>query len=297
MKNILVPTDFSDCAANASNVALEIAKKAKAKIYFIHSHRAFDAGGHAHMHGGKHGGHHSGHHARHSISDPSEGHAKNELSKLVKAVERLGLEADQILLRNAGQERILSYIASLKIDFVVMGSHGTQGMRELFIGSNTQRMVRESPVPVLVIKKDIKKFEVKNMVFASTFMEDVHKPFMKIIEFADLMKAQIHLLTVNMPYNFSETHEMELNMNNFLKKCPRGKCSINIYNALNEERGIQMFTESINADLIAITTHGKAGFLKMISHSITESLVNHTNIPVLSVNMKAINKKRSGDRN
>ena len=75
-------------------------------------------------------------------------------------------------------------------------------------------------------------------------------------------------------------------MNSFLKKCPKGNCSINIYNSLNEESGIQKFSASINADLIAMTTHGKTGFMKMISPSITESLVNHSEIPVLSVNTK-----------
>ena len=125
------------------------------------------------------------------------------------------------------------------------------------------------------------------MSLASTFQEDVHKPFHKIIEFADLMKAQIHLLNVNMPFHFKETDEAEENMQAFLKKCPRGTCTINIYNALNEERGIQKFAEKINADVIAMTTHGKTGFMKMISPSITESLVNHSDIPVLSVNVNA----------
>ncbi len=39
-----------------------------------------------------------------------------------------------------------------------------------------------------------KKFEVKNIVFASNFEEDVHQAFHKTIEFADLMNAQIHLI-------------------------------------------------------------------------------------------------------
>ena len=73
----------------------------------------------------------------------------------------------------------------------------------------------------------------------------------------------------------------------FNDKCPRGTCSINIYNALNEERGIMKFSTEIKADMIAMTTHGRTGFMKMISPSITESLVNHSNLPVLSVNINS----------
>jgi len=277
MKNILVPTDFSDCASAAAKVALDIAKKAQAEIYFLHMHETAPEGGHAHMHGGGQSGgmqHHS-----------HEGHAKSELEKLVRNAEQNGVKAKPVLVKNTGNERLISYIDGYNIDFVVMGSHGASGLKEFLSGSVTQRIVRESPVPVLVIKNGNKKLEFKNIIFASSFEEDVHKPFLKIVEFADLINAHIHLLYVNMPYNFKETDEAITSMQTFHKKCPRGTCSINIFNALNEERGIQKFAESINADVIALTTHGRSGFMKLMSRSITESLVNHSSVPVLSVNI------------
>lgn len=277
MKNILVPTDFSDCASAAAKVALDIAKKAQAEIYFLHMHETAPEGGHAHMHGGGQAGgmqHHS-----------HEGHAKNELEKLVRNAEHNGVQAKPVLVKNTGNERLVSYIDGYNIDFVVMGSHGASGLKEFLSGSVTQRIVRESPVPVLVIKNGNETLEFKNIIFASSFEEDVHKPFLKIVEFADLINAHIHLLYVNMPFNFKETDEAITAMQTFHKKCPRGTCSINIFNALNEERGIQKFAESINADVIALTTHGRSGFMKLISRSITESLVNHSGVPVLSVNI------------
>src|SRR5690606_33982274 len=38
------------------------------------------------------------------------------------------------------------------IDLIVMGSHGTSGLSDIFVGSNTEKVVRTSEVPVLVIK-------------------------------------------------------------------------------------------------------------------------------------------------
>ena len=276
MKNILVPTDFSDCARTAEEIGLEIAKKANAEIHFLHT--LFTPVDWVKLPLEKE---HLFHDTKVQI-----GHAKSELNKLKKRAEKMGLKVQEFLVFDKGREEIDQHIKHHKHDFIVMGSHGANGFKQV-IGSNTQKVVRNSPVPVLVVKKKPKKFEIKNMVFASTFQEDVHKPFHKIIEFADLMKAQIHLLNVNMPFHFKETDEAEANMQAFLKKCPKGTCSINIYNALNEERGIQKFAEKINADVIAMTTHGKTGFMKMISPSITESLVNHSDIPVLSVNINA----------
>jgi nucleotide-binding universal stress UspA family protein len=275
MKNILVPTDFSDCAHEAVELGFEFAKKASAEIHFLHLVRT----------------------PVDWVKLPLEkedfypeikeeiGLAKSKLSQLKRKAEKMGLVCQTFLVYDKGREEIDMHIEHHKHDFVIMGSHGAKGFKE-FIGTNTQRVVRNSPVPVFIVKKRPEKFEIKNIVFASTFEEDVQGPFQKVVEFAELMKAKIHLLYVNVPYHFKETDESDNNMRTFLDKCPKGTCTINIYNALDEERGIQKFTESINADVIAITTHGKSGIMKMISPSITESLVNHSDIPIFSVNIK-----------
>jgi nucleotide-binding universal stress UspA family protein len=276
MKNILIPTDFSECSRAAEDIGLEIAKKANSEIHFLHIINTPIDWVNLSL-------------EKESLYPDTKaeiGSAKFELSELEKRAEKMGLKARRYLLFNKGRVEIDQHIKHHKHDFVVMGSRGTEGLREI-TGSNTQKVVRHSPAPVLVIKKKTNKFEVKNIVFASTFEEDVHLPFHNIIEFADLMDAQIHLLYVNMPSEFKETGEAKANMQAFLEKCPRGNCSINIFNALNEESGIQKFAESIDADMVAITTHGNTGIIKIISPGITESLVNHSDIPILSVNINS----------
>ncbi|MCB0397351.1 MAG: universal stress protein [Flavobacteriales bacterium] len=276
MKKILVPTDFSDCARAAEDIGLEVAKRANAEIHFLHLIMTPVDWVKLPLEKEK----------LYPETKAQIGYAKNELAKLIKRSEKLGLKADQILSFNKGREEIDLHIKQHQHDFIVMGSHGTNGLREI-IGSNTQKVVRHSKAPVLVVKTKPKKLAIKNIVFAANFKEDVHKPFLKVVDFANLMKAQIHLLYVNMPFSFRETDEAEADMQAFLKKCPAGTCTVNTYNALNEERGIQKFAASIKADMIAMTTHGKTGFMKMISPSITESLVNHTNMPILSVNVNS----------
>ncbi len=275
MHNILIPTDFSPISVNAVNIALQIAEKAGAEVHFLHG-----------------------------IATPIDwerlklqkenrypelkhqiGHAKGELSKLVNKAEALGLKAKQFLYFNKGREDLIEHVRHHHHDFMVMGSHGAKGIREFFIGSNTQKMIRDAPCPVLVVKQEPIK-TINRIVFASNFHNDVQQPFNKVVELADLMSAEIHLLYVNMPFQFEETDQSKANMQHFLKRCPRGgTCSMNIYNALKEDRGIQKFAEEIHADLIALTTHGRKGFMRMIAPSITESLVNHSKIPVLSVNI------------
>ncbi len=275
MKNILIPTDFSDCSNAATLVAFDIAQRAGAEVYFLHLHRAPAVGSHAAMHGGT--SVHSKHHS-------DQGLAKNEMDKLVRMAENLGIHAKPVLVLDDGQERIEKYIQPFNIDFIVMGSHGASGLKEFFLGSNAQRMVRDSTVPVLIVKNKIEQFEPRNIVFASSFEEEVERAFELIADFAVLWDAKLHLLYVNMPFNFKETDQAKAILNRFAGKL--SGTSINIYDTFNEERGIQKFAHEIGADLIAMTTHGRTGFMKMISPSIAESMVNHEEVPLLIVNTR-----------
>ncbi len=278
MKNILVPTDFSPPANAAGEYALKLAKKVHAEIHFLHIQATSIDWVKLDKEKEK----------NYPETLKQIGYAKHELNQWEKRAEDLGLKVRTFLTYDAGREEIIKHVSNYHHDFVVMGSHGASGARETFIGSNAQKIIRNAVAPVLVIKEQPPQFPLKDIVFASGFEEDVQEQFNQVVALADLMEANIHLLYVNTIYNFEETHKSEEKMQRFLKHCPRGgTCSINIYNDLNEERGIREFTQRRNADLIAITTHGKSGFLGMLSRSITESLVNHSETAVLSMNLKA----------
>ena len=275
MKNILVPTDFSPSANRAADVAIAIAEQSGAEIHFLHlqitpvSWVKLD----------------KEKEERFPETLKKIGFAKGELNKLVRKAEDKGLKAEQFLVFDVGREEILKHIPFHHHDFVVMGSHGVAGARELFIGSNAQKVLRDATVPVLIIK-ETSVWPIKNVVFASNFEEDVKEPFRTVVTFADLNESNIHLLYVNVPFSFEETDITLKKMHAFHQSCTRGgTCSTNIYNSLNEERGILKFTESVDADLISLTTHGKSGFLSLISKSITESLANHSQTPILSINL------------
>ncbi|CAN5185936.1 universal stress protein [soil metagenome] len=275
MKNILVPTDFSETANRAADIAISIAEQSGAEIHFLHLQITpvlwvkLD----------------KEKEERFPETLKQIGHAKSELNKLVKKAEDKGLKTEQFLVFDVGREELLKHIPFHHHDFVVMGSHGASGAKELFVGSNAQKILRDASVPVLIVKER-STWPVKNVVFASNFEEDVNEPFRTVVKFADLNESNIHLLYVNVPVSFEETDKSLEKMHSFHESCPRGgTCTTNIYNALNEERGILKFAESVEADLIALTTHGKKGFISLMSKSIAESLANHSEIPILSINL------------
>ena len=277
MKKILVPTDFSDCARAAESIALDIAKKANAEIHFLHLILT----------------------PLDWVKLPKEkeknfpevlakiGKANAELGELKRKAEKLGLPCEVHINYDHGRDEICDHIKHHKHDFVVMGSHGTKGVREL-LGSNTQKVVRYAEVPVLVVKENTSFSNLNKILFASDFADHAIKPFGKVSEFARFMQAEIVALYVNVPGRFLETDEIDERMAKFICNFSDVKCSAHHYDALSIERGIIKFSEKVDSEIIAISTHGDRGIFNLFSSSITEKLVNHSKSPVLCVNMNSL---------
>jgi nucleotide-binding universal stress UspA family protein len=274
MKKILVPTDFSECAENALLVAADIARTTGAEVILLHS-----------------------------VDTPVDwlklskekesnypetkekiGNAKSKMNELEKIPELKKLKVSSMIVYNYGHKNIVEHSQKLKTDLIVMGSHGSSGFNEYFIGSNTQKIVRLSGCPVLTVRSKIKRFRIKDIVFASTFEEKVNEPFRHIYKIAKAYNACIHLLFVNTPSDFRESSYMNVVMDDFLLDYPKVKFTKNIYNAFDSGKGIVNFSTTIDADVISLITHGRTRF-SMFSTSIAESLVNHSKVPVLSINI------------
>ena len=163
-----------------------------------------------------------------------------------------------------------------------MGSHGATGLKEMFIGSNTEKVVRNSEIPVLVVKKGVDIRQCKKFVFASDFSEEVIPSFGRFLKFAAKFAAEVDLLFVNTMHNFESTHDTSKRLHEFVANFEMPNYTLNIYNDTSVERGILNFTKDTDADIIALNTHQRKGLSSMFNDSISEDLVNHALKPVIT---------------
>ena len=171
-------------------------------------------------------------------------------------------------------------------DLVVMGSKGTSGLEEVMIGSNTEKIVRTSPCPVVTIKTETEVAKMKKVVFASDFRESDDKVAARIKRIQSMFDAQFYFVVVNTPGNFETTRESMTRIRTFVKNHHFENIKAEVYNSLSEETGIIEFADDIDADLIAMTTHGRTGLLHLITGSIAEDVVNHAKRPVWTYKTK-----------
>jgi nucleotide-binding universal stress UspA family protein len=142
-KKVLVPTDGSGLAVQATTVAVRLAKSLNAQIIGVNVIDPFPYIG---------------------IGDASaiglqaylteaKGAAGQALDLLRQACEADGVAfAGDTIERNVVYEGIIETAEAEGCDLIVMGSHGRQGVKALILGSVAQKVLTHAKVPVLIVK-------------------------------------------------------------------------------------------------------------------------------------------------
>ena len=123
-KKILIPVDFSDHSEFAAKQGLSLAQQFKAMVFFLH------------------------------VGDDAERSARR-LSKFLQ--HRIGFEmpvpVKKLVAQGAPVSVILAAARRIKADCLVMGTRGTSGLKHLMLGSVSEKVLRQSEYPVLILKE------------------------------------------------------------------------------------------------------------------------------------------------
>ncbi len=277
MKKILVPTDFSKPANIATDVAADIARKAGAELILLHvvegaSESSFNVEGE--------GGFASAEDKLFNLRLIAR--SKKQLEKAVESAKLKDIKVRQELRMGTPFHGMQTIIAEKKVDLVVMGTSGRSDFAAMVIGSNTEKVVRHSQSPVLTVTKKPATTDFKDIVYATSMSKD-EEAFSKVVKRTQqLYNSTIHLVRINTPGNFQRDAVVKKYMEDFAKKLQLKNYTVNVFNDLTEEDGIAYFADSINADLIAMATHGRTGFAHVLAGSIAEDVVSHSKRPVLT---------------
>jgi nucleotide-binding universal stress UspA family protein len=272
MKKILIPTDFSKYADEAIEVGAQIAKKNNSEIVLIHMMELP-----THMNDAISG----------ETSIPEIMLFKRKAEETLKNIKNrpylAGIKVTEVVRLDGAYKGINNYIKqNTDFDLIVMGSHGATGINEILVGSNTEKVVRQSEVPVLVIKNKLDNFNAGNIIFASDFSNENKKPFKKFLEFAKLFGSKLSLVMICTPNSFKSTSAAHKIVNEFVSEFDMPEYSFEIYNESNIEKGILNYSNENNGDIIAFCTHGRTALNHFFTGSISEDLVNHSSKPVLT---------------
>ncbi len=268
MKKLLVPCDFSQPALNAFQFALDVAAQSpNSTVHLLHVVElpvlhdsvlmpvlSFEQ----------------------DLLEELKEKAEKEFEIVEKKYNKGSVEVITEVKFGKISDMIQQYQKDHTIDAIIMGSHGAKGAREFFIGSNAEKIVRRATVPVLVTKGRFKG-PIKHIVFPNTLDTEKQEDLvMKVKALQNFFGAHLHIVWINTPLNFTSDTDTTKRLKEFVKRFQFKNYTINTFNHLNPEQGILDYAQSMDADLIAMGTHGRKGVSHMFYGSLTESLVNHT---------------------
>jgi nucleotide-binding universal stress UspA family protein len=277
MKKILVPCDFSKPAVNAFRFALDVAAQSKGVIHLInvvelpvlHDTMLMPVLNFEEQ----------------FIKELKE-KADKSFSKLITKYNTEGVKVETAVVLGSVYVSTIDFIEKHNIDLVVMGSHGASGIREFLMGSNAEKIVRNSTAPVLVLK-DYRKGPIKNIIFPNT-LETEHQEelTMKVKALQAFFKAHLNIVWINTPVNFVSDSTTTQRLESFAKRFMLKDYSIHVFNHRDEETGILEFADATKGDLIAMATHGRKGIAHLLNGSLAEDVANHTKRPVWTYSLK-----------
>lgn len=137
MMNILCPTDFSPNSEIAINYAIELSNKAKAKLHIITSFVLPSSAG-----------------SFRSLDRHVHDYLNDDLKEFINKVKSnitSGISPEYDALEGAPSTVISSYARHHDIDLIIMGTKGSSSIKNLVIGSTTQKVINQTLVPVLAI--------------------------------------------------------------------------------------------------------------------------------------------------
>lgn len=271
MKKILVPVDFSEVSELAAQFAIELAELRDSEVIFLNS---------AHV-DYFHDYQYSTFSNVKSLMDDVYNSMQERMKKFENQFDtRVSItgKVSQTSLLTAIKEEIDEQGA----DILVMGTSGCSGLEEVFIGSNTERVVRNVSCPVisLPVSKEVK--DVKK-ILVPLDLREIRSSFLeKVAAMQKLFSCDLEFLWVKTPHNIENEEVVGKELSKIFAEKGITDFQFFVTNNVFPSDGILIEAHESKADMIAMATHARRGIAHWLSGSMTEDTVNHVDVPVWS---------------
>jgi nucleotide-binding universal stress UspA family protein len=272
MKNILAAVDFSDCSVNALEHAISIAQKGQFDVHMVWVNNPSIT-------------------KTTIYSDTSSeliDEVKGQFDKLIAKYkpELPESKIDYIIREGKIYREIIDEAMEAGSMVIIMGTHGSSGFEQFWIGSNANKLISLSSIPVITIRAGISVSRMLNCIIVpidSTLETRQKVPF--TIYLAKLFDAEIHILALYRTqikavrrriddYVDQVTGYLEFEG---VKYVTRSVEADNITTATIE------YAKSVDANLISIMTDQETSPYNLLVGPYAQQMVNNSPVPVLSI--------------
>jgi len=278
MKNILVPTDFSETADKALNFAVQTARMTSSKVILLHSFEV-----HENMYVDYLG-------LNVEFNNSMIHDTKERLNKIKsKLQQEEGIEMDTIVSIDPLQTAVSEIVDEYFIDLIVMGTLGASGIAAKIWGSRTSSVIGKTKVPVLAIPASYEWKPPKRMLLATKNFEENEGMLDFIFDLAQSYDGGVYTGV----FTHKEDEKSEAYIKNWEKVEKYGELLKKEYKGLflgythlfgtDFEENLQQFLKKYDIDVLAMVTYQHGFWKSLFNPSKTKQMSFHTEVPLLAI--------------
>lgn len=276
MKNILIPTDFSENSWNAITYALDYFKGTSCNFYLLHVTLIsnYMAVGEPPIY-----------QTNEVLVKPIIEQAKTSLQNQLKKIKELTTNPNHHFYPITNYDffinAVKTQIKEKNIDLIVMGTKGASGISEVIVGSNTGDLITKVKCPVLIVPENATFSIPKEIAFPTDYDISYQGAILNTIhEFASKYNSSIRVLHIA-PKN-KELTSFQIENKGFLQEYfTDEKHSFHRITSNKIEAGVQCFVESRNINLIVMVAKNINLFQRILFKPTVEEISYHIEIPFL----------------
>jgi len=270
-KRILIPVDFSDCAINAVNYAINFSKSTESRLVLLHAYHipipAAEAGLTIDA----------------NLAEDFIEEGKEKMEKLYKKFPELEQLSEPYEIKMSfASDAIVSTAREIKADLIIMGTHGASNAFDELVGSNTLHVIKKCNIPVLAIPLNNDRDQIKDILFSYDYHSIKTKQVIQpLIDFALSFGAKLHILHIT--DKLDKLHTGAVGEAKLLEKYLRGiSHTYHMIEGEHIESSILKYIDSHDIDIIAVMPRKHTLFEKLFQSSVTKQLVHHSKIPLFT---------------
>jgi nucleotide-binding universal stress UspA family protein len=274
IKNILIPTDFSKTGLLALEHAAFMARLHRANLHLFHAIELLET---------PFSIYNSGAMLRTAEVEQGAVNALNDLA--IKLKKEFGITVKTICSWGKAAFEISQVVKDNDIDIVIMGTHGTKGFNEVFIGSNAYKTVTVCPCPVITVQTHARKLGFTNIVLPIDNSMHSREKVNHALSLAKSYAAKIHIIGLVDKDGETDIKKFKIKLESVEKAIEKAGLvyDMKIIKGDNLAVSAIKYSKKVKADLIVVLTGHESKLNGIFLDAFSKQIVNHSRIPVMSI--------------
>ncbi len=273
---VLLPTDFSKNAWHAIQYAVYLFETIPCHFYVLHAHQVSPSGLVSTINKERDT----------RLHEITLSEARQKLDKIIKRLTTInkvpghkfeGLTESDTLLNAVGRN-----VIDKDIDFVFMGTQGASGMKEVFLGSNTVKVIRNvDNCPVMVVPEQFEFGLYKEILFATDYKHHYKKAELKpLLDLVRITRANLRVAHIHVEEKLDvEQQELRKLLEGLLTGVSCKFEDLDYYPSVSAR--IREWSGETHTGMLAMINSQHGFFSRITREPVVKRIAFHTEVPFL----------------